>query len=59
MPAPKKILDLIGNFERNADHHTSTGYKEALVRQRSVAFGLNGSLQTAIVFMLPFPTARQ
>jgi hypothetical protein len=33
MPAPAKVLELIGIFERHADEYTSPDFKEVMLRE--------------------------
>jgi hypothetical protein len=33
MPAPAKVLELIGGFERHADEYTSPDFKEVMLRE--------------------------
>jgi hypothetical protein len=36
MPAPAKVLEFMGVFERHADEYTSPDFKEVMLRQQFV-----------------------
>jgi hypothetical protein len=36
MPAPAKVLELMGVFERHADDYSSPGFNEAMLRQQFI-----------------------
>jgi hypothetical protein len=36
MPAPAKVVELIGVFERLADEYTSAAFSEAMTRQQFI-----------------------
>jgi hypothetical protein len=36
MPAPAKVLELVGIFERYADEYTSPDFKEVMLRQQFI-----------------------